>query len=340
MADNVLLTGISGFLGGQTALALLNAGFNVRGSLRSLSKADAVRETLAKAGADTSRLEFVALDLLADDGWTDAMRDVRYLVHTASPFVLQMPTDKMDLIRPAVEGTERAITAGLSANVERIVLTSSMAAMAYGHGPSRTAPFTSTDWTNLDGGKINAYIESKTLAERKAWELVRAVGREADLVAINPGVILGPLLDDDAGTSVTVIQRLMNGSIPAAPRLPMVTVDVRDVAAAHVRALIAPEAGGRRFPMGEATLYLQEMAGILRDALPAESRKAPRFELPDWAVRLYAIFDSDVRSNIGELGVAKRLDSTDVVELLGRPLIPSRDAIIASAKSLVEQGLI
>ena len=156
--------------------ALLAAGYQVRGSVRSLAKADKVRDTLTKAGADVSRLEFVALDLLKDDGWDAAAEGCRFLAHTASPFVIQMPADKMELIRPAIEGTERALNAGLKAGVERIVLTSSMAAIAYGHDRNRTAPFTAADWTDLEGRGCNAYVESKTRAERRAWEIMKAAG--------------------------------------------------------------------------------------------------------------------------------------------------------------------
>ena len=134
MPDRVLLTGVSGFLGGHVASALLAAGYQVRGSVRNLAKADKVRETLAKAGADVSRLEFVALDLLKDDGWDAAARGLPLSRSTPPrPSCFEMPTDKMELIRPAIEGTERALNAGLKAGVERIVLTSSMAAIAYGH---------------------------------------------------------------------------------------------------------------------------------------------------------------------------------------------------------------
>jgi nucleoside-diphosphate-sugar epimerase len=340
MSDRVLLTGISGFLGGHTALALLKAGHTVRGSIRNLSKADAVRKTLEKHGADTGRLEFVALDLMSDEGWNEAMRDVRFLAHTASPFVLQMPEDRMELIRPAVQGTERAINAALTANVERIVLTSSMAAIAYGHDKSRAEPFTGADWTNLEGRDVNAYIESKTRAEHRAWELMRAAGREADLISINPSAILGPLLDEDPGTSAVIVQRLLNGSVPAAPRLPIVVVDVRDVAAAHTVALVSPEAGGKRFPMGESTMFLMQMSRMLREAFPDRAGKMPRFGMPDWAVWLYAQFDRDMRSNLGELGVLKRLDSSAAIALLGKPLIPARESIIATGNSLIEEGLV
>jgi len=219
MPDRVLLTGVSGFLGGHVASALLAAGYQVRGSVRNLAKADKARETLAKAGADVGRLEFVALDLLKDGGWEAAARGCRFVAHTASPFVIQMPTDKMELIRPAIEGTEHALYAGLKAGVERVVLTSSMAAIAYGHDRNRTTPFTAADWTDLEGHGVNAYEESKTRAERRAWEIMKAAGREKDLAVINPSGIFGPLLDEDPGTSGLILMRLLDGSVPAAPRL-------------------------------------------------------------------------------------------------------------------------
>lgn len=336
--DTVLLTGISGFLGGHVALALLNAGYKVRGSLRNLKRADAVRETLDKAGADVSRLDFVQLDLLSDAGWDDAMAGVSYLQHTASPFLLKMPEDRNDLIRPAVEGTERAIGAALRAGVKRIVLTSSMAAIAYGHDKSEAPAFTAADWTRLDGRPINAYVESKTRAERRAWEMMDAAGRHNDLATINPGAIFGPLLDADPGTSAILVKRLLDGSVPAAPRIPITPVDVRDVAAAHLAAMTDPGAGGQRFPMAVAPLYFIDAARILRQRFP--EKRIPRLEMPDLAVRLYALFDRDVRDNLGELGYAKRLDASPTARLLGRALTPANDALVATAESLIAQRLV
>lgn len=340
-SDRVLLTGISGFLGGHIALQLLEAGYTVRGSVRNLAKADKVRTTLSRHGADTSRLEFVALDLLADAGWQEAMAGCRYLQHTASPFVINMPDDKMDLIRPAVEGTERALKAALAADIEHIVLTSSMAAIAYGHDKTRTAPFTADDWTDLNGRDINAYIESKTRAERRAWEIMRAAGQEQRLSTINPSAILGPLLDDDPGTSAGMVVRLLNGSVPALPRIPFVIVDVRDVAAAHVQAMTDPEAAGRRFPMGERAMLMADVATAVRAALPPErAARVPRRTMPDWGVRIYSLFDRDVRGILNELGVLKRLDSSASTTLLGRPLIAAEQAIAATTHSLLEQQIV
>lgn len=339
MADRVLLTGISGFVGGHVALELLKAGYLVRGSVRDLNKADKVRDTLGRAGADLSRLEFVALDLMSDAGWDEAMAGVRYLQHTASPFVTREPRDRNELIRPAVEGTRRAVSAALRANVERIVVTSSMAAVMYGHDKARSAPFTAADWTNLEGRELSGYVESKARAERAAWELMDAAGRHDDLATINPGAIFGPLLDEDPGTSVGLLKRMFDGSLPAAARIAFIVVDVRDVAAAHVAAMTSEAARGRRFPMGNGTFTLMEIAGILRKAMPERSGRMPRFEVPDWVVRLVANVDADVRGNLGELGVVKRADASDVRRLLGRDLIAAEDATIASAQSLIAQGL-
>lgn len=337
--DRVLVTGISGFLGGHVALQLLNQGYTVRGSVRNLARAGKVKATLAANGADISRLEFVALDLLSDTGWEEAVAGCRYVQHVASPFVIDMPKDRNELITPAVEGTRRAVTTSLAAGVERIVLTSSIAAIVYGHFDySKT--FTAADWTRLDGRPVPAYQESKLRAEREAWRLADGFGARSKLAVINPGAILGPLLDDDPGTSGALIQRLLDGSVPAAPRIAFSIVDVRDVAAAHLDAMTKPEAGGQRIILSDSEMSIIGLANVLRTALPAYAKKLPRFELPDWIVRIAGMFDPQIRGNTGELGNVRRVDGNPGRALLGRPTITASDATLATAQSLIAHGLV
>ncbi|MFK4808775.1 NAD-dependent epimerase/dehydratase family protein [Devosia sp. ZW T5_3] len=335
--DRVLVTGISGFLGGHVALQLLNSGYFVRGSVRNLSKATKVRDTLARAGSDVSRLEVVELDLLSDAGWDAAMKGVRYLQHTASPFSLETPKDPQDLIRPAVGGTERALNSALAADVERIVLTSSTAAITYGH-PQNRRRFSSDDWTQLEGGQVPAYQQSKALAERRAWAIMDAAGRHGDLAVINPSGIFGPLLDEDPGTSAQLVSMLLGGRMPVLPRLGINPIDVRDVAEAHLRAMTASEAGGRRHPMAVNGYYLADAARILRQHY--SSRRVPTALIPDWLVRLAAIAVPMMRPIVDELGEAKMVDTSAALSLLNRPFVTADDAILATAESLIANGIV
>jgi nucleoside-diphosphate-sugar epimerase len=339
MAGRVLVTGVSGFIGSHVALALLYAGYTVRGSLRDMSRAAEVAEMLERAGADLARLEFVPLELTDDHGWREAVDGCRYVQHVASPIAIRRPRHRDQLIVPAVAGIRRAVRAALAAGVERVVMTSSAAAISYGHPLDRTAPFTDADWSATEGADVTPYTESKTRAELEAWSLMEEAGRRHDLVTVNPTVVLGPLLNRDAGVSPVLIQRMLNG-IPFAPRMSLNTVDVRDVAALHLAAMANPRAGGHRYIATAAPLTMLELSEGLRSSFPAYADRLPRTEVPDWLVRLYAFFDSDARGNVGALGRTRQFDASPAESLLGRPFITPRVAAAATAQSLIDFGLV
>lgn len=332
----VLVTGIGGFLGRHVAASLLRAGYDVRGTLRTLDKSALVEAAIRSAdGADRGSLSFVAADLLSDRGWDAALAGVDSVVHTASPFPSSVPKHEDDLIRPAQDGTLRVLKAAKQANVRRVVLTSSIAATNYGTG---RAPFTETDWTDVNGPLATPYYKSKTLAERAAWDFARQNGLE--LAVINPGMILGPVLGKQAGTSVELVQGLLKGRFPALPDFSVAIVDVRDVADAHVLALNIPEAAGERFIIAGAALSMRQVADVLRRDFPAYARKLPKFVLPNWLAGLAALFDPGVKLIAGELGRDARISNEKARRVLGWTPRSEEDAIRASAQSLIAAGLV
>ena len=242
MSDEmVLVTGGSGFVGSHCILTLLNAGYRVRTTVRSLAKEPEVRRMLATAGADPGEeLSFVAADLGSDDGWPQAVAGCRYVLHVASPFPGRQPKDENDLIVPAREGALRVLRAARDAGVKRLVLTSSFAAIGYGT-PAKDTPYTEADWTDPTG-RVSAYVKSKTLAERAAWDFIDREGGDLELAVVNPVGILGPVLGRNLSTSIELVRRLLSGSLPGLPKTSFGLVDVRDVADLHLRAMVDPAA--------------------------------------------------------------------------------------------------
>lgn len=339
MIDKVLVTGVSGFLGAHVALELLRQGYAVRGSVRNMAKSNWVSESLAAAGADVTRFEVCTLDLLKDDGWSDALAGCRYLLHVASPFVLTMPKDESVLLRPAVEGTSRAVQAALDGGVERIVLTSSVAAIDGGRR-HYDRPLGPADWTDVNGPNVTAYTKSKTLAEHKAWAMMGRAARPEALAVINPGTIIGPLLNRDPGASVVIIQRMMRGHMPMLPDLVLPWVDVRDVAAAHVAAMTSPLAAGRRTIVTNAALSLDALADLLRSRLGPEAARVPTRRMPAWMASLMTLFDRSLRDGKAYLGIRREYDASGGPMLLGRPLRTTDDAVETTARSLLAMGLV
>jgi dihydroflavonol-4-reductase len=335
----VLITGISGFIAKHCAVEMLNAGYAVRGTVRSLQRSAEVRDSLARH-ADVAQLTFTQADLEADAGWDAAVAGCAHVLHVASPFPAKQPRDEQELIRPAVQGTLRVLRAAAAAGVERLVQTSSMVAVMYGHAPNRTAPFTEADWTRIETPGVTAYAKSKTLAERAAREFIAEHKPALHYSSVNPGLVLGPALDRDIGTSAEIVQMMLRGKYPGAPRMSIPCIDVRDVARMHRLATETDAPSGGRYLGCADCLWLIEISQAIRARLGDDARKAPTRVLPDWAVKLAALFDPAARLAVPELGKQLRVDNTLTRRTLGITFIPAPEAAAAMAKSLIELKLV
>jgi nucleoside-diphosphate-sugar epimerase len=337
----VLVTGGSGFIATHCILQLLAAGYRVRASVRSLQREPEVRAMLKAAGGDPGdRLAFVAADLTADTGWAEAAAGCDFVLHVASPFPLGVPSHEDELIVPAREGALRVLRASRDAGVRRVVQTSSFAAIGYGH-PPMARPFTEHDWTQVDGPGLTAYVKSKTLAERAAWDFIAREGGAMELAVVNPVGVFGPVLGADFSTSIELVKRMMEGALPALPRITFGVVDARDVADLHLKAMTAPEAAGERFlAVAGDFLSLREIALILKRRLGDSARRVPTRELPDWLLRIVALVDKSVGQIVPELGKPKNGANDKARRMLGWTPRPAEDALVASAESLARLGLL
>jgi dihydroflavonol-4-reductase len=290
----ILVTGASGFLATHTIIQLLEQGYKVRGTLRTLSRESEVRETISKHISANERLDFVPADLLQDSGWDDVVQGCEYVLHVASPFPLFAPQREDDLIIPAVQGTQRVMRATHKARMKRIVIVSSNAAISAGHNRDNRT-FTEEDWSIIENN-IGAYAKSKTLAERQAWAFINGPENtnKLEMIAINPPLILGPLLNKEFPTSAELIRVFMRGEVPGVARLKMGLVDVRDVASALILAMTTPEAAGNRFACPTATIWIKEIVDILNKEYVGRRYKIPRIQFPGFFVHVLALFDKRI----------------------------------------------
>ncbi len=335
----VLVTGASGFIAKHIVLQLLQAGHTVIGSLRSPKRQDEVRAAVANHldGDDwQNRLLFVTLDLGSDDGWDGALKGVDVLMHTASPFPLAQPENEDDLIRPAVDGTLRALKAAKANGIGRVILTSSAVAVMTGDMPAGKTSFDEADWSDLTHPTMTPYGKSKTLAEQAAWDFVQNDAPEINLTTINPVLVLGPPLDDKFGTSIAIVERVLAAKDPAIPRFGLPIVDVRDVATMHVKALEMPEeTRAKRFLATNGFLWFIDVAKALKAAYP--NHKIITRQAPNWLVRVLAIFDKEIRTMVvPQLGITPQVSNARARTVMGMEFISPKDAVLASADVLLK----
>ena len=369
----VLVTGGSGFIASHTILQLLGAGHKVRTTVRSLSREADVRTMLKRGGTPPheppreyppvhgapaselgDRLSFVEADLTSDAGWPAAVSGCEYVLHLASPFPASLPKHEDELIIPAREGALRVLRASRDAGVKRVVLTSSFAAVGYGHPPPREpgpvhgspdpeqeAVFTEKDWTNPVGADVMPYTKSKTLAERAAWDFIAREGSGLELSVVNPVAVFGPVLGPDYATSIMLVQRMMDGAMPGVPRMCFGVVDVRDVADLHLKAMMNPAAKGERFlAVAGDFMWMAEIARVLKARLGDAAKRVPTRQLPNWLVKLAALREPAVKQIIPELGKWKNATSEKAQRVLGWSPRSREDSVVATAESLVRLGLV
>tara|TARA_R110002096_G_scaffold435826_2_gene663495 strand:+ start:5962 stop:7011 length:1050 start_codon:yes stop_codon:yes gene_type:complete len=338
--DLVTVTGASGFIATHCILNLLQAGYRVRGTVRSFKRREEI-ETGIGAHVDIGgRLEFVEADLLQDEGWAEAVEGARYVLHVASPLPSAPPDDEMELITPAREGALRVLRAASDAGVERVVLTSSLAAVTSGHERPPSRIFDEGDWSDLSR-PMGAYEKSKTMAERAAWDFVESLpaGKRLELVTMNPGVVLGPSLIPDYSMSAEFVGKLLRKDVPGCPKINIAPTDVRDVAAAHVAAMQLAEANGKRFILAGENTPMRDIALVLRGEFGPRGYRVPTMQLPNLLIRLVAKFDKAIGLIVPELGRPTNVSSKRAEQLLGYQHRSLHEMVVSTADSLIHNGL-
>jgi len=330
--EKVLVTGGSGFIALHCIDQLLEKGFMVRTTIRSESRKDEINKAMDKYPNLDQNLEFHICDLLKDEGWEAAVDGCDYVLHVASPFILEVPSDENVLIKPAVDGTLRVLNACSRAHVKKVVLTSSVAAVAYGHGVEKT--YDESDWSNTgeDSG-ITPYAKSKTLAEKAAWNFVEELDtdKKFDFTVINPVGVFGPMLTRDIGTSNSLVSRLINGELPACPATHMGYVDVRDVAKAHVFSMLNSSTNNKRIIVSESEMFFVDVGRILNEA---GFKKSPTKQMPNWLVKFLAIFIKELSGVTKSLGRRVDTDKSLAKSLFDWQYISAKDSILDTANQL------
>jgi dihydroflavonol-4-reductase len=323
-----LLTGISGYIAMHCAKELLKRDYHINATVRNLDKVEDIKNALSALSLDVNKIQFFQADLLSDDNWEDAMAGCEYVMHVASPYPLNQPKDENVLIKPAVEGTERVVSLAIKNNVKKIVLTSSVVAVSVGHTKKE---YSEEDWSFADK-PIAAYAKSKTLAEKKAWELIKNADTDTKLTVINPSGVIGPSLTSEISSTQLIIAGLMNGRIPVNLPIHIGYVDVRDVALAHIKALENPNSDGERIILSNTELWHKDVSKILKEG----GYKAPWLTVSVPVAKFLANVVPALKGAKRFLGKDMVKNTTKAEDILGISYIDIKKSILDDAKSLTE----
>ena len=334
--ETVLVTGGTGFIGLHCLQQLLDKGYKVRTTIRSESRKQEVLEAMKKHSSNCENLEFFIADLLNDDGWKEAVEGSKYVLHVASPFFLGEPENEDVFIKPAVEGTLRVLKACADSDVQKVVLTSSFAAVGYGHSREKEV-YTEEDWSSVDG-EISPYAKSKTLAEKAAWEFVKTLeeSKKFELTVINPVAVTGPMLTSDIGSSNDFLLKLISGSMPACPKIHMGYVDVRDVAKAHIFSMTEEKTNGERIIVSENEMFFAEVGKTLNEA---GFKKSPTKEMPNFLVKIMSLFVGELKTLLSALNRKGDIDKTKAKSFFNWDYISTEQSVTETARQLQDMGL-
>ncbi|MBI1224366.1 MAG: NAD-dependent epimerase/dehydratase family protein [Bacteroidetes bacterium] len=337
----VLVTGGTGFVGVHCILQLLGKGYQVRTTVRSLSRKSEVTDMLKNGGlTNFEKLSFIEADLSSDKNWEEATKGCKYVLHVASPISLSIPKTEEETIRPAVDGTLRVLRTAKKMGVERVVLTSSFAAVGYSHNDDSKL-ITEEDWTNPSDAHLSAYLKSKVLAEKAAWDFINTEGAGMEMAVVNPMAIFGPLLSNKLSSGHELLKRLFDGSMKAVPQITLGIVDVRDVADLHIRAMTNPKASGQRFlALHDGVMTFPEVASLLKNNLGEKGKNIATKPAPNWLIKLLALFNPGAKALVPQLGRRKNANNEKAKTLLGWQPRSNETAVLAAAESMVQFNIV
>ncbi len=338
MTKTVLVTGGTGFVGGQIILQLLQKGYNVKTTLRSLSGKNKVIDTLKSNGiTNFDALVFIEADLSKDDHWDEAMAGCDYVLSVASPVFFTIPKDEQEAIRPAVEGIIRVLKAARDAGVKRVVMTSNFGAVGFSNKNPKTIT-TEDHWTDPNEKGLSVYEKSKSLAERAAWEFIKKEGGNLEFTTINPVAILGSALSAHISGSFGLLQHLLDGSMKAVPNIPLNIVDVRDVADLHIRAMTNPKANGQRFiASADGQISMPEIGALLKNKYPDVASKVSTRTVPNWVIYLAALFNKQAKEAALLLRISRNVSNANARKTLGwKPIATNEEIVLASVNSMIK----